>query len=147
MENLNIPKFRARLKNQKHQHETDSVKLIDGIWYIVGFYANGYITGDTNDRGILRNNFDCQQIDKSTLAINFPGMLDSEDNPIFASLSEDGMGGDCTHMDNGYNEVFCWDTLNACVVLKSPNYERRLFKEHNSKRTALSNLKIIGIQK
>lgn len=34
------------------------------------------------------------EIDSITLAIHFPDMLDSEGNKIFASLSEDGKGGD-----------------------------------------------------
>jgi len=33
-------------------------------------------------------------IDPSTLAIHFPSMIDSEGTKIFASLSEDGKGGD-----------------------------------------------------
>ena len=35
-----------------------------------------------------------REIDPSTLAIHFPDMLDSEGTKIFASLSEDGKGGD-----------------------------------------------------
>jgi len=34
------------------------------------------------------------EIDPSTLAIHFPDMIDSEGTKIFASLSEDGKGGD-----------------------------------------------------
>ena len=33
-------------------------------------------------------------IDETTLAIHFPDMLDSQGNKIFASLQEDGKGGD-----------------------------------------------------
>ena len=33
-------------------------------------------------------------IDKTTLAIHFPDMIDSQGNKIFASLQEDGKGGD-----------------------------------------------------
>ena len=33
-------------------------------------------------------------VDPSTLAIHFPDMIDSEGTKIFASLSEDGKGGD-----------------------------------------------------
>ena len=39
------------------------------------------------------------EIDKTTLAIHFPDMLDSQGNKIFASLSEDGKGGDIIHTD------------------------------------------------
>ena len=35
-----------------------------------------------------------EEIDPSTLAIHFHDMLDSQGNKIFASLSEDGKGGD-----------------------------------------------------
>ena len=34
------------------------------------------------------------EIDPTTLSIHFPDMLDSQGNKIFASLSEDGKGGD-----------------------------------------------------
>ena len=39
-------------------------------------------------------NFDITEIDIATLAIHFPDMLDSQGNKIFASLREDGKGGD-----------------------------------------------------
>ncbi len=39
-------------------------------------------------------NFDITEIDIATLAIHFPDMLDSQGNKIFASLQEDGKGGD-----------------------------------------------------
>ncbi len=39
-------------------------------------------------------NFDITEIDPTTLSIHFPDMLDSQGNKIFASLQEDGKGGD-----------------------------------------------------
>lgn len=70
--------FRAKEKN------TDN--------YIIGYeyynhiedeyYITHYITG---------NNY---KVDKSTRSINFDDMLDSNGNKIFASLQEDGKGGD-----------------------------------------------------
>lgn len=39
-------------------------------------------------------NFDITEIDIATLAIHFPDMIDSQKNKIFASLQEDGKGGD-----------------------------------------------------
>ena len=86
-------------------------------------------------------------IDPTTLALHFPDMLDSEGNKIFASLSEDGKGGDCTFMENDYNEKFCWDRLNACVLLKSRNYEGRCFRNGSRNETVFNTYKIIGIQK
>ena len=38
-------------------------------------------------------------IDETTLAIHFPDMLDSQGNKIFASLQEDGKGGDIMQDD------------------------------------------------
>lgn len=117
---MNIPIYRA--------------KKIDSDVYITGYlYKNGDFVTVHNIR-----------IDPPTLAIHFPDMLDSKGNKIFASLSEDGKGGDCTFMENGYNETFCWDSLNGCIVLKSPNYEARLFKDKRT--THFKRYKIIGIQ-
>ncbi len=44
-------------------------------------------------------NFDITEIDITTLAIHFPDMLDSQGNKIFASLQEDGKGGDIMQDD------------------------------------------------
>lgn len=45
-------------------------------------------------------NFDITEIDIATLAIHFTDMLDSNGNKIFASLQEDGKGGDIIQIDN-----------------------------------------------
>lgn len=45
-------------------------------------------------------NFRSDFIDESTLSIHFPDMLDSQGNKIFASLSEDGKGGDIVQIGN-----------------------------------------------
>ena len=75
--------FRAKEKN------TDN--------YIIGYeyynhiedeyYITHYITG---------NNY---KVDKSTRSINFDDMLDSNGNKLFASLQEDGKGGDIMQDD------------------------------------------------
>lgn len=46
------------------------------------------------------------ECDESTRSINFEDMLDSENNPIFASLSEDGKGGDIIEKDKSKNTLF-----------------------------------------
>lgn len=50
------------------------------------------------------------EIDPTTLSIHFPDMIDSQGNKIFASLSENGKGGDRLIEDgryeDGYNPVF-----------------------------------------
>ncbi len=90
MENLNIPKYRAK--------KIDSDEYIEG--YLVVDPDRGrdyhYIVQNTYMEGV--------EIYPSTLSIHFPDMKDREDNPIFASLSEDGRGGDiCEYGFGGYN--------------------------------------------
>ena len=76
---MNIPVYRAK--------KLDSDKYIQG--YLLGMWGEYFISwGETNH---VPNKV---QIDPSTLAIHFLDMLDSEGNKIFASLSEDGKGGD-----------------------------------------------------
>jgi len=88
---MNIPKYRA--------------KKIDSDEYVVGFLVplwsllcEAYAINQGNMYDNNDQSLDTYQIDPSTLAINFPDMLDSDNTPIFASLSEDGKGGD-TYLD------------------------------------------------
>ena len=50
------------------------------------------------------------EIDPTTLSIHFPNMLDSQGNKIFASLSENGKGGDILieegRYEDGFNPIF-----------------------------------------
>ena len=62
-------------------------------------YVKGYLTSCKSiyekDYYITKgHNHPIIEIDPSTLAIHFPDMIDSEGTRIFASLSEDGTGGD-----------------------------------------------------
>jgi len=63
--------------------------------YIQGFYSRDLHGGHTIG-GFIPNACGAygSKIDITTLAINFPDMKDSNDKPIFASLSESGKGGD-----------------------------------------------------
>lgn len=85
MENINILIFRA--------------KKIDSDEYVQGFLfkdTDGYfrITNGIKDyKHPLKLPFE-YLIDTTTLSINFPDMQDSQGNKIFASLNEDGKGGD-----------------------------------------------------
>ncbi len=74
----NIPIFRA--------------KKIDSSEYIIGYLEEH----NTNDFyiSLMPNEVDAYKIDPTTLAIHFPSMVDSNGNKIFASLQEDGKGGD-----------------------------------------------------
>lgn len=72
-----IPIFRAK-------HFRDNIYFIGSL---IGKEDEYYIVQD-EDMEYHR------PIDITTLAINFDDMLDSQGNKIFASLSEDGKGGD-----------------------------------------------------
>ena len=78
-------------------------------------------------------------IDPTTLAINFPDMTDSQGNKIFASLSEDGKGGDVVSLEH-ITKTVIWCKKTQAIML-------------NSKSTGLSilslykeDIKVIGIQ-
>lgn len=125
-------------------------KKIDSNEYVDGYLVSNLVS---NSNGMppevyynIQNSlFYKYRIDPTTLSIHFPDMLDSQGNKIFASLQEDGKGGDCTLMNNGYNEAFCWDTLNACIVLKSKHYECKCFRNGNRKETTFNTYTIVGI--
>jgi hypothetical protein len=104
----NIPIFRAKTIKQDYNEweECQQLKKIAGIWYAIGFYdckreVKTYL-GDweTTHLILIRKSTATSEvntsevIDISTLSIHFPDMIDSQGNKIFASLSEDGKGGD-----------------------------------------------------
>ena len=91
-----IPIFRAKkIDSDKYtcgyliradDYESDSDE--DQIVYFIMHKMENYRTNEVWD-------FVCNsRIDPATLAIHFPDMLDSQGNKIFASLQEDGKGGD-----------------------------------------------------
>mgnify|MGYP000843970289 FL=1 len=129
IEQLDLPLYRGRSVKTKQ--------------YVEGYLKTCTDTG-ANVYWIQTKEWIDYQIDPETLSISFVNMLGNKNTRIFASLSYSGKGGDCTFMENGYNETFCWDSLNGCIVLKSPNYEARLFKDKRT--THFKRYKIIGIQ-
>ena len=108
-----IPIFRAKTIKQDYNEweECQELKKIDGVWYAIGFYdykreVKTYL-GDwetthlvliRKSTAILEVNT-AEIIDISTLSIHFANMLDSKGNKIFASLQEDGKGGDIMQDD------------------------------------------------
>ena len=75
----NIPIFRA--------------KKIDSDEYVMGWYSSPIIIEGKTYLSITNKDGE-YRIDPTTLSIHFPNMLDSQGNEIFASLQEDGKGGD-----------------------------------------------------
>ena len=130
MKNINIPIYRA--------------KKIDSDEYVIGFYSSAYdihhyiithLGVDTKANLVYQMSTDIHKIDPTTLAIHFPDMLDSQGNKIFASLSEDGKGGDIMKDDDYYGIAKYKDSRFVCEY---ENVEECLYEE---------NFEVIGIQK
>jgi len=81
-----IPIYRAK--------KIDSDECVEGN--LLEYQSNVYVLPYETMYKLFNNclNIENFEIDPSTLAIHFTGMLDSEGNKIFASLDEDGKGGD-----------------------------------------------------
>ncbi len=91
------------------------------------------------------NSIETYKIDPTTISINFPDMIDSEGNKIFASLREDGKGGDITLTKDGkslyhYVHMINDEGLRCCKTVK---HIKDLAKKYNS----VKDIKVIGIQK
>lgn len=75
-------------------------------------------------------------IDPTTLSIHFPDMLDSQGNKIFASLSEDGKGGDIIRSEFNHN----------CIVKYREYFFYADNKEKHINCFGFINSTVIGIQ-
>ena len=73
---IDLPIFRAKKLGTENE-------------YVIGFYE-----GWEEKHFIVTSPKEFFKIDPATLSIHFPDMLDSQGNKIFASLQEDGKGGD-----------------------------------------------------
>lgn len=102
---IEIPIYRAKKIDSDDNIKSQSYikKLIGGNYhhYLVKYYSPDY---------------EDVEIDPSTLAIHFPDMLDRQGNKIFASLSEDGKGGDICEIDKGERVgVFIYHKYAMCI--------------------------------
>ena len=81
-----IPKYRAK--------RLDSDEYVEGFltYEVHERHKKYFITRPPTKINEVFTSYD--RVDPSTLSINFPDMLDKNNKPIFASLSEDGEGGD-----------------------------------------------------
>ena len=110
--------FRAKEKNSNN--------------YVIGYEYYNHIEDEYYiTHYVLGSNY---KIDRTTRSINIEDMLDSQGNKIFASLQEDGKGGDI--ILEPYLET------ERETVLSYENYIKNINKRHH---TALYS-KIIGIQ-
>jgi len=127
---MNIPIYRS--------YELDTAFLIEGSYIKEnGFYMNNTIP-DYN-KPVVRHKI-CDEdgiyheVSKDYLAIHFPDMLDRQVNKIFASLSEDGKGGDIMKDDEYYGIAKYKDSR---FVVEYENVEECLYE---------GNFEVIGIQ-
>lgn len=105
MKEMNIPLYRA--------------KKINSDEYVTGyFYQPTHFISD-GSKIICHRTYETFSIDLTTLAIHFKDTLDIQGNKIFASLREDGKGGDLCETDNGARfGVFIWHKYAMCIDLK-----------------------------
>lgn len=105
--------FRAETIRQDYKEETEGLKYIDKVWYAIG---NLVEIGSHNVILPAKQKVETcgedamvdihYEIKPDTKAIHFEDMLDSESNPIFASLdSETGKGGDIMSLKESYRRT------------------------------------------
>ncbi len=135
---FNIPKYRA--------------KKIDSEEHVIGNLMK--VLHNQKDYFAIRDDdfYSEYRIDPSTLAINFPDMIDSEKNPIFASLSEDGKGGDIGQcFDYGENKyIFVYNSSTFEFGIKliiEEDTDKDCWDYECLKDECLEIFNIIGIQK
>lgn len=111
-------------------------KILDSNEYVEGFYTYD----ECHKRHLILTNqmlgLSETRIDPTTIAINFPDMLCSQGNRIFASLSEDGKGGDILEVYEGNRLLTTYTVKWALCKTNTTSFDI-------GKRTAK---KIIGIQ-
>ena len=141
---MNIPIYRA--------------KKIDSDEYVIGFYSSAYdihhyiithLGVDTKANLVYQMSTDIHKIDPSTLAINFPDMLDSQGNKIFASLSEDGKGGNKMLKGVDMEQYGLKNTYYTAICIKGSVLLNELSESTSISFTAhgfLTELKVIGVQ-
>ena len=115
---MNIPIYRA--------------KKIDSDEYVIGWYSSPIIIEGKLYLSITNQDGE-HRIDPTTLSIHFPDMLDSQGKEIFASLSEDGKGGDIVEY-NGRQEI---------IKYSNGTIQSYMFRFEDLKEL---NFKAIGIQ-
>jgi hypothetical protein len=133
----NIPVYRAK-KIDSTDHIIFELKVFAyGKIYAVVYDSHGVFVREDTDL------INCKliEIDVSTLAIHFPDMIDSEGTKIFASLSEDGKGGDVTtDIMNNNNE-------SALIFIEYKiNFKDDVFIRDFFELLSRSRLKVTGIQ-
>ena len=135
---IHLPSYRAKKLDTENE-------------YIEGFLKNCTDTG-LDVFWIQDKDFIDYRIDIDTLSINFPDMLDSQGNKIFASLQEDGKGGDIIKgQDYGQNEYVVIYNSNifdfGILLIKEENTDYDCWEYSQLSDEYLDLLTVTGIQK
>ena len=120
-----IPIYRAK--------KIDSDEYVEGYLFEVENYGRKYYIGKVCT--YLEISDEATMVDMSTLAIHFNDMLDKNNNPIFASLSKDGNGGD----------EFVINDINCVLTIKEAKIFMKNYGDMNI--VGLSNREVTGIYK
>ena len=168
---MNIPIYRAK-KIDSDEYIIGSTIIKNKMWTSgKGYHDVFYILKDENVSILTRFPVyypDVVRVDPTTLAIHFPDMLDSQGNKIFASLNEDGKGGDilleasrlmCNLKidDSSFREFTAIHTINGNrfvnekILSDVGNYKDKHFKGfdiliYDFFMMKKRNIKVIGIQ-
>ena len=127
---MNLPIYRAKKIVSDEYIEFNHYFEKDDKFYAINRVINQTIDGWFAN--VLVPLF--HKIDPTTLSIHFPDMLDSQGNRIFASLSEDGKGGDIMKDDEYYGIAKYKDSR---FVVEYENVEECLCE---------GNFEVVGIQ-
>ena len=111
--------------------------------YVMGWYSSPIIIEGKTYLSITNKDGE-YRIDTTTLSIHFPNMLDSQGNKIFASLQEDGKGGDL--IDNFYfiekYRIQIAIYTDNCFYLVDVDSDRYNLKEYINE----GGIRVMGIQ-
>lgn len=104
--NQKIPIYRAKKIDNDEYVIFNSFYEYENKYYAINKIINQTIDGWFTNVMIPLT----YKIDLTTISIHFPDMIDSQGNKIFASLSEDGKGGDIL-FDMEYEFTLIFDDL------------------------------------
>lgn len=91
----------------------DSAEYVEGFLFEVENYGTSLYIGRVCS--YLELTDEASEINHTTLAIHLPDMIDSEGARVFASLSEDGKGGDTFDAESAPED----ESLMATVIFKN----------------------------
>ncbi len=114
-------------------------------------YVIGYLQPKIDGKYYLLVDGDLVQVDKTTLAIHLPKMIDKKKNKIFASVNRNGKGGDIVPIHTCISKcdaIFYFDTETMSVRLLEKSdakftWEYGIVLNENNKVSK----EIIGIEK